>query len=86
MVSMDVSALFVLFLISLPLAAKINLWGLYTPILFLVCITAVISGGIFPVVCQIAGSQGSVGKSVSLVYLINIIGATFGSLITDSTF
>ena len=70
------------FYISLPLAAKINLWGLYTPILFLVCITAVISGGIFPVVCQIAGSQGSVGKSVSLVYLINIIGATFGSLIT----
>ena len=61
------------FYISLPLAAKINLWGLYTPILFLVCITAVISGGIFPVVCQIAGSQGSVGKSVSLVYLINII-------------
>ena len=58
------------------------MWGLYTPILFLVCITAVISGGIFPVVCQIAGSQGSVGKSVSLVYLINIIGATFGSLIT----
>ena len=72
----------VFFYVALPLAAKINLWGFYVPILVLVCLTAAMSGGIFPVVCQIAGASGSAGKSVSLVYLVNIIGATFGSLIT----
>ena len=70
------------FYYSLPLAAKINSKDFYTPILVLVCVTAAISGGIFPIVCQLAGSARSAGKSVSFVYLINIIGATFGSLFT----
>ena len=57
-------------------------WGLFVFHLF-VFGTAFFVGGIFPVLCDygIASKQG-VGRSVSWIYLANIVGATAGPLVT----
>ena len=71
-----------IFYFSLPLAAKLTSAVHYWPVLGMVCLTAAIAGGIFPLICQLSAVQGSAGKTVSMVYLVNIIGATLGSLFT----
>ncbi len=71
-----------IFYFSMPIAAKLTSADHYWFVLGMVCLTAAIAGGIFPLVCQLSTVQESVGKTVSLVYLFNIIGATLGSLFT----
>ena len=71
-----------IFYFSLPLAAKMTSADHYWPVLGMVCLTAAVAGGIFPLICQLSAVQGSAGKTVSVVYLVNIIGATLGSLFT----
>ena len=71
-----------IFYFSLPIAAKITSADHYWPVLGMVCLTAAVAGGIFPLICQLSAVQGSAGKTVSVVYLVNIIGATLGSLFT----
>mgnify|MGYP003948812963 FL=1 len=71
-----------IFYFSLPIAAKMTSADQYWPVLGMVCLTAAVAGGIFPLICQLSAVQGSAGKTVSVVYLVNIIGATLGSLFT----
>ncbi len=70
------------FLASLPLAAWCAGQGLRLPAYLLVGLTAGASGGVFPIVCELARGAGAAGRVVSWVYLCNIVGATGGSLLT----
>ena len=72
----------VVFLASLPLAGWFSAAGYKLPAYVFVALTAAASGGVFPIVCELARGAGSAGKAVSWVYLFNIIGATGGSLLT----
>lgn len=79
-VMLAVSAL--VFFISLPIAAWCSAQGIQVVAFVMVALTAAASGGVFPIVCEMARDAGAAGRSVSLVYLANIIGATGGSLLT----
>ena len=72
----------VLFLVALPLAAFAAVRGTQLPAFILVALTAAATGGVFPIVCEMARGAGAAGRAVSRVYLANIIGATGGSLFT----
>ena len=70
------------FFVSLPLTAWCAGNGMKLPGFIFVGLTAAASGGVFPIVCEMARGAGAAGKAVSWVYLANIIGATGGSLLT----
>lgn len=76
----------VVFFGAFPLGAHVLTlsagWGL---LVFhgLVLATAFLMGGIFPALCDLGASpRAGVGRSVSWIYLANIIGATAGPVIT----
>jgi spermidine synthase len=76
----------VFYYVSIQAAASLNAWshtaGLWATQL-IVMVVAFLLGGIFPVLCHYAASDGRhVGLTVSRLYVANIIGSTAGPLVT----